>query len=246
MYNWGDTAEKVHGTIEDNRGEFEKVLVILSGGMDSATCLAAAAACSNDVPGAITFDYGQTHTKENVCAREIGFHFDTDVKTINLNNLAGNFKTALSKDSNIEIPEGATEDVPPTYVPFRNTIMLSIAAGYAESWGYTDIFYGANIVDYSGYPDCRPSYVDKMNQVLDEHNCEIQIHAPICYLTKSDVVLLGTELKVPWDFTWSCYRGGQHACGKCPSCEYRIKGFSEAGIPDPIVYDTEIEWPIKI
>ena len=244
MFNWGKTADEVF--LATKKFNFKKTLVILSGGMDSATCLGIAKSCSEEV-GCITFDYGQTHNKEIFCAREIGWDFQADVKTIDLNNLASNFVTALSKDSDIAIPEGATTDVPPTYVPFRNTIMLAIAAGYAQSWGYTDIFYGANIIDYSGYPDCRPEYISQMNDVVRTHTSDLIIHAPIVYLSKSDVVKLGERLSVPWDKTWSCYRGGMKACGKCPSCEYRLLGFDHAGIMDPIAYDEGViqDWSKK-
>ena len=240
---WGKSTSEVMSTAR--KLNLSKTLVIISGGMDSATCLGLAKSCSKEV-GCITFDYGQTHSKEIICAREVGWEYQADVKTIDLNNLASNFVTALSKDSDIEIPDGATSDVPPTYVPFRNTIMLAIAAGYAQSWGYTDIFYGANIIDYSGYPDCRPEYIAKVNEVIKTHTNDIFVHAPIVYLTKADVVRLGEEVGVPWDKTWSCYRGGLNACGKCPSCEYRLLGFGQTGIKDPIAYDEGVEtWPQK-
>ena len=237
MIEWGKDYEEVLERTNKVSKDYGNILVILSGGMDSATCLAIANRIHPEKVTALTFDYGQIHTKELISARELGWHYDIDVRTINLNGLASNFKTALAKDSDIEIPDHASAGIPATYVPFRNTIMLSIALGYAESWGYRHIFYGANIIDYSGYPDCRPDYVDVMNMLPYVHNVRIEIEAPIIYLSKSDVVKLGNELNVPWEKTWSCYRGERKACGKCPSCEYRLKGFNEAKMIDPIAYE---------
>ncbi len=236
MIKWGENYEEVMEYIEATTDNYGDILVILSGGMDSATCLAIANRLRPDKVTALTFDYGQPHDKEIIKARELGWHYKTDVRTIDLNGLADNFKTALKKDSDIGIPDHAIDGIPPTYVPFRNTIMLSIALGYAESWGYQHIFFGANIIDYSGYPDCRPEYVDAMNMLPYVHNVKIEIEAPIIYLSKGDVVKLGEKLKVPWEQTWSCYRGEHQACGKCPSCQYRLKGFKEANVQDPLIY----------
>ena len=244
MIDWGETALSVMSRIDDfKHKEPKNILVILSGGMDSATCLAIAKEVTmhgGKVEG-ITFDYGQQHDKEIICAREIGWEMQADVHTIDLHDLASNFKTALKKDSDIEIPDGVVEGVPDTYVPFRNSIMIAVAAGYAQSWGFDTIFYGANIIDYSGYPDCRPEYIQQMNDVIHTHDEHLNLEAPILYLNKAEVVKLGTHLNVPWDKTWSCYRGGQYACGKCPSCEFRLKGFIEAEIADPLVYEGEMK-----
>jgi len=254
MDSWGKTANKVMTTginfisnrfWPDTGGvqhlfskETDNCLVVLSGGMDSATCLGLAKKIFTKVE-CITFNYGQQHTIEITKAIELANYYNTPCKVINLNGLADNFNTALKKDSDLEIPETATGKgiVPPTYVPFRNTIMLSIALGYAESWGFNFVMYGANIVDYSGYPDCRPEYIDAMNTVATLHN-KIKIIAPIVYLDKSEIVKLGYKLEVPFKLTWSCYRGGEKSCGKCPSCEYRLKGFREAGVQDPIEYQS--------
>ena len=241
MNDWGTTAVDVMNHVDSMYPR--NILVILSGGMDSATCLAIAkkiAKKDGKVEG-ITFDYGQQHDKEIICAREIGWEMEAEVTTIHFNDLAGHFKTALKKDSDLEIPDGVVEGVPDTYVPFRNSIMISVAAGYAQSWGFSHIFYGANIIDYSGYPDCRPEYIQQMNDVIHTHDEGLSLEAPILYLNKAEVVRLGTELNVPWDKTWSCYRGGLYACGKCPSCEFRLKGFIEAEQHDPLVYEGEIK-----
>jgi 7-cyano-7-deazaguanine synthase len=236
MINWGKHVKAVWEKAELHRsGNMPSILVVLSGGMDSATCLGLAKHAS--VGGkihAITFEYGQKHSNETEHALKIAKHFDIGCTVINLPGLADNFKTSLSKTSNQEIPDSHAGGVPNTYVPFRNTIMLSIAAGYAQSWGYNTIFYGANIVDYSGYPDCRPEYIDAMNAVLITHD-HIHIEAPIVHLTKTDVVRLGEKLKVPWELTWSCYRGGDVPCLNCPSCQYRKMGFDGAQVKDPII-----------
>lgn len=241
MFVWGKDVKSVYdfaNKLKDSKKQAEDTLVILSGGMDSATCLALALYMKPNKVHCITFKYGQKHTRETQDVVNVANHFDTGCTVIDLGNLADNFNTALGKNSDIEIPEGHTDGVPATYVPFRNTIMLAIAAGYAESWGYRSIMYGANIIDYSGYPDCRPEYVDAMQGVIDIHTKLVRIDAPIAYLTKSDVVRLGEKLKVPWHLTWSCYRGGDKACNKCPSCQYRLMGFKGAGIKDPIIYES--------
>lgn len=212
-------------------------LVILSGGMDSATTLALAKYMKPEKLHTITFDYGQKHSNETEQAAKIAQHFGVGCTTIDLNGLASHFDTSLSKTSEKEIPDSHGEGVPNTYVPFRNTIMLAIAAGYAQSWGYSQIMYGANVIDYSGYVDCRPEFIDEMNDVVRIHDGDLSIQAPIALLTKSDVVRLGNKLKVPWELTWSCYRGGEKACGQCPSCQYRLMGFKGAGVKDPIDYE---------
>lgn len=237
MIEWGKNHEEILEYIKEHKNNYGNILIILSGGMDSATCLAIAKQLKPEKVTAITFDYGQLHNKEIIKARELGWHYDVNVRTINLNNLADNFRTALKKDSDIAIPDHAQTGIPSTYVPFRNTIMLSIALGYAESWDYKHIFYGANIIDYSGYVDCRPEYIDVMNMLPHIHNVKIEIEAPIVYLSKGEVVRLGESLGVPWDKTTSCYRGNTQSCGKCPSCEYRLKGFKEANVNDPLPYE---------
>ena len=241
MLEWGDNAEDIYGCARNIReeGVMPSTIIMLSGGMDSATLLGLACYMGTDsrIIG-LSFDYGQQHDKETIAARELGWYYDIDVKTINIGHLAGYFRTALKKDSDIAIPDHAkTGVIPPTYVPFRNAIFLSIACGYAESWDYEKIFYGANAVDYSGYPDCRPQFVDAMNGVIQSYETRIDIQAPIIKLPKSEIVKLGIKLGVPFEKTWSCYRGNTLACGKCPSCELRIKGFEDADSADPVSYE---------
>jgi len=239
MLDWGHDAEDVYATLKSLKRDKENnnILVVLSGGMDSAVCLGLADYLKPEKIGCISFDYGQPHDKEIIKARELGWHYQCDVRTINLHGLADNFRTALKKNSDIAIPDHSKAGViPATYVPFRNAIFLGIALGYAQSWGYDKVYYGANAVDYSGYPDCRPAFVDAFNMVAYSYETTIQVEAPIIHLSKADIVRLGNNIAVPWDKTWSCYRGEAKPCGKCPSCEYRIKGFEEAESLDPIAY----------
>jgi len=235
---WGSNLKAVWDRANLHRsGNMQPVLVVLSGGMDSTTCLALAKYANvGGKVGAITFDYGQKHSNETEQAVQIAKHFDVNCEVISLPGLADHFVTSLSKNSNQEIPDDHAGGIPNTYVPFRNTIMLSIAAGFAQSFNYNTIFYGANIIDYSGYPDCRPEYIDAMNKVLITHD-KIHIEAPIVNLTKTDVVKLGEKLDVPWNLTKSCYRGGDKPCGNCPSCQYRKMGFDGAKVVDPIYED---------
>jgi len=214
-----------------------KALVILSGGMDSIVCLAQAV-LSYDSVETVTFNYGQTHSKEIQCAKNIAQHYNVPNHLIDLGDLADHFKTSLGKNSKLEIPNSSTNDIPNTYVPMRNTIMLSIATGIAESTHTDIVIYGANAVDYSGYPDCRPDYVSAYNDLLKQAIVGnlIKVSTPIIDLKKSEIVKLGETLNVPFDLTWSCYRGDELSCGKCPSCEYRLKGFSEANSTDPLKY----------
>jgi len=146
-------------------------------------------------------------------------------------------------DEKIEVPKDGGDSIPSTYVPARNTIMLSLALAYAETVGADKIYCGVNAVDYSGYPDCRPEYITAFQAMADlatkrgvEGN-SIQIMTPLIDLTKGEIIKLGMKLGVPHELTTSCYRGGQKACGKCDSCRIRLKGFSDAGLEDPIEYE---------
>ena len=221
-----------------------RAVVLLSGGLDSATLLAIALEQGFDCY-ALSFDYGQLHGAELVAAagiaKKLGVH-EHRVMAIPIGALGGSALT----DNTIAIPDKGGVGIPVTYVPARNTVFLSLALAWAEVLDAKAIFIGGNAIDYSGYPDCRPEYIAKVNEVIKTHTNDIFVHAPIVYLTKADVVRLGEEVGVPWDKTWSCYRGGLNACGKCPSCEYRLLGFGQAGIKDPIAYDEGVEtWPQK-
>ena len=215
-----------------------KALVILSGGMDSAVCLGYAV-CKYDLVETVTFQYGQTHSKEIQYAKKLAEHYNVKNHVIDLGNLTDHFKTSLGKNSDLTIPDSATDEIPNTYVPLRNTIMLSIACGIAESNDIQTVIYGANAIDYSGYPDCRPEYVQAYNDLLVTaiNGKPIHVDVPLLRLKKSEIVSLGNEINVPFELTWSCYRGTGKSCGKCPSCEYRLKGFKDAGTKDPVEYE---------
>lgn len=219
-----------------------EAVVLLSGGLDSSTVLAYALSKGYSAH-ALSFDYGQKHRKELESGKKIAEYYGIDRKVmkVDMRAIGG---SALTAD-NIDVPErqvtDISEDIPITYVPARNTIFLSVAAAYAETLDSNVIFIGANAIDYSGYPDCRPDYFNAMEKALSlgtklgiERGIEIRV--PLQYLSKGEIVKLGEKLKVPYELTWSCYNGGDKACGKCDSCQLRLKGFMEAGYTDPIRY----------
>ena len=221
----------------------KKAVVLLSGGMDSATALYIAKSQGYDVH-ALSFDYGQRHKKELVCAKEIakaaGVTQHIVVET-NMNAWGGSALT----DTNIDVPdrdESKTE-IPITYVPARNMIFLSYAASYAEVIGAQDIFIGVSEVDYSGYVDCRQEFIDAMENAINfgtvcavENGKKIKIQAPLVHMKKADEIKLGISLGLDYGLTWTCYRGEEEACGTCDSCALRLKAFEEAGVKDSITY----------
>lgn len=211
-----------------------RALVLLSGGLDSTTLLAYAKSKHLEVTGLI-FDYGQIHDRELKSAVKVTerLQLNSMMFRIDLHSL----DSALLKGSEKAIPQTEVEGVPNTYVPFRNVIFLSIACGIAESFGYDTILYGANAVDFSGYPDCRPSFVYTFMDLIKTLNPKLALEAPLLMMSKSEIIEFGLEHKAPFELTWSCYRGGKLACGKCPSCHLRLKGFAEAGVKDPIEYE---------
>lgn len=221
----------------------KKSVVILSGGLDSTTCMAVAADEGYEIY-ALTFDYGQRHRREVDCARQVAAHFGVRehriVKLDFLKQIGGSSLTDPSR----EIPLGQEgKDIPDTYVPGRNLVFLSLAASFAEVVGAQTIFIGVSAVDYSGYPDCRPDFIEAVNRVLQvgtragDQSKAIQIRAPLLHLSKAETIKLGHRLGAPYHLTTSCYRGGERACGVCDSCRLRLKGFREAGIIDPIPYE---------
>ncbi len=221
-----------------------RAVVLLSGGLDSATTLAIAIHRGYEVH-ALSFDYGQRHSRELESARKIASYYNVPHKIlkVDLRQIGG---SALTED--IEVPEREIEEIkneiPSTYVPARNTILLSFALAYAEVIDADAIFYGANAIDYSGYPDCRPEYVEAFERLANlgtKRGVEgrpIKIEAPLIHMTKAEIIKKGMELGVPYELTWSCYRGGEKACGRCDSCLLRLKGFMEAGYEDPLEYET--------
>ncbi|KAA0013440.1 7-cyano-7-deazaguanine synthase QueC [Thermoplasmatales archaeon ex4484_30] len=217
----------------------EKIAVcLLSGGMDSAVASAIAKEEGYKLH-AITFDYGQRNKKEMESARQIAEWLKAVHKILkaDLRQIGG---SALTDE--IEVPEEG-RGIPPTYVPARNTIFLSYALAYAEVIEAEAIFIGVNSVDYSGYPDCRPEYIEafqKLANLATKRGVEgypVKIKAPLLYLSKVEIVKKGVELGVPFEKTWSCYRESEKACGRCDSCRLRMKAFEEAGIEDPIEYE---------
>ena len=219
-------------------------VVLLSGGLDSTTTLAQAIADGCNVT-ALSFRYGQRHTKELVSAANVAKFFN--VKHVIVDIDLSMFRSALTRPE-IDVPENRDEsqmgqDIPVTYVPARNIIMMSVAAGLCESVDANRIYIGANVVDYSGYPDCRPEFFEafeKMIAVGTKAGVEghpIRICTPILHSSKADIVRLGKKLGAPLHLTWSCYEGGEKACGRCDSCQLRLAGFKEAGYKDEIEYE---------
>jgi 7-cyano-7-deazaguanine synthase len=220
-----------------------KVVSLLSGGLDSTTVTAYALSKHYDVYP-LTFLYGQRHKKELYSAQKVADFYKLPLKIIKL-DLRAIGGSALT--SNIPVPEqrdldNMSDNIPVTYVPARNTIFLSYALGFAEVINAKKIFIGANAIDYSGYPDCRPEYFKEFNKLANlatkagVEGSKIKILAPLLNMSKAEIIKLGTKLKVPYNLTWSCYEGKKKACGKCDSCLLRLKGFMEAGKQDPIDY----------
>ena len=221
-----------------------RAVCLLSGGLDSATTLALARRDGFECY-AISFDYGQRHSVELEAAARVAKSLGAVrhlVVRIDLRVFGG---SALTSD--IDVPKGRapaemTADIPVTYVPARNTVFLSFALAWAEVLGASDIFIGVNALDYSGYPDCRPEYIEAYERMANlatkagvERRTRVKIHAPLIRLSKAEIVKLGTELGVDFSLTHSCYDPGADGrpCGQCDSCLLRRKGFEEAGIVDP-------------
>ena len=218
-------------------------VVLLSGGLDSTVTLAKAINDGHKVT-ALSFRYGQRHERELDSAKSICRHYGIDhiIMDIDLTS----FRSSLTRRK-MKIPErdagSIGTDIPDTYVPARNILFLSAAAGLCESVDADTIYIGANSVDYSGYPDCRPEFFLKFSEMLNvgtkagTEGHPLKIETPILSMSKEDIVRLGIELKAPLELTWSCYAGRAKACGRCDSCRLRLKGFSDAGVKDPIEYE---------
>ena len=220
----------------------KRAVILLSGGLDSATVVAMARAEGYSCY-TMSFDYGQRHRSELDAAarvaRDLGA-IEHKVIGLNLDGIGGSALT----DSSIDVPETLGEGIPVTYVPARNTVFLSLALGWAEVLQARDIFIGVNAVDYSGYPDCRPEFVqafEVMANLATKAGVEgngFRIQAPLQNLSKAQIVQAGVKLGVDYGLTVSCYQAGDngHACGKCDSCRLRADGFAAAGISDPTPY----------
>ncbi|HOO72118.1 MAG TPA: 7-cyano-7-deazaguanine synthase QueC [Spirochaetota bacterium] len=220
-------------------------VVLLSGGLDSATTAAIARDSGYDLH-ALTFFYGQRHGIEIECAKKIASSLSVG-NHVFINIPAEIFKSALVTGSSIDVPKNRNavdNDIPATYVPARNIIFLSYALAYGESIGARDIFIGANAVDYSGYPDCRPEFFEAFSSMANigtragVEGSPFSVHTPLLFLKKSEIILKGTALGVDYSLTHSCYDpdGEGMSCGLCDSCLIRMKGFRDAGVPDPTRY----------
>ena len=227
--------------------EKENAVILLSGGLDSCTCMAVAADQGYELYP-ISFNYHQRHSIELEGAKQIAAYYHVPRHLIIETNMDAIGGSALT-DSQIGVPDGDVErgedNVPPTYVPARNMIFLSYAMAYAEVVGASHVYIGVNSVDYSGYPDCRPEFIRRFQEMADYGTTatavkgrKIKIETPLQELSKAGIVKLGVKLKAPLQFTHSCYKGGEKACGVCDSCQLRLHGFAEAGVEDPIEYET--------
>jgi 7-cyano-7-deazaguanine synthase len=218
----------------------KKAVVLLSGGLDSATVLAIATDRGYDCH-ALSLDYGQRHRSELEAAQRVADSMSATLKTIKL-DLRAFGGSALTDD--IDVPEEESEGIPVTYVPARNTIMLSLALGWAEVLGANDVFIGVNAVDYSGYPDCRPEFINAYEEMANLATKaavvgnRLQIHTPLIDLTKAEIIRQGLALGVDYTLTVSCYQADSagRACGVCDSCRIREAGFTAAGVSDPTRY----------
>jgi 7-cyano-7-deazaguanine synthase len=213
-------------------------LVVLSGGLDSTVCMALAHRESETPPLALTFDYGQRHRTELDRSAGVAGHYRSDHLVVHLDTSPWG-GSALT-DPSIEIPTGGTGDgVPVTYVPARNSIFLAVALGVAEARGLDAVWIGVNAVDYSGYPDCRPAFIEAFRQVAatgQKRGIEgdpIEIRTPLIESTKPEIVRMGLALDAPLELTWSCYEGGDKPCWVCDACLLRARGFAGVGVDDP-------------
>ncbi len=225
----------------------KKAVVLSSGGLDSTTVIAIAQSQGYEIYS-LSFDYGQRHRYELEAAKKIADNATVTKHIVidcNMNQIGGSALT-----DNIDVPKRSDsktsiDEIPVTYVPARNTIFLSFALAWAETLGSSDIFIGVNSLDYSGYPDCRPEYIEAYEKMAVlatktgvENTTEIKIHAPLIQMTKAEIIQTGSKLGVDYGITHSCYAPSENglACGECDSCVLRIKGFKEAGITDPTKY----------
>ena len=223
----------------------KRAVILLSGGLDSTTCLAIAREQGFDL-FALTVNYGQRHIFELQSAKNVALSLDVEKHSVLDIDLAQFGGSALTDD--IEVPKDRVEseiaEIPATYVPARNTILLSVALARAETLDSFDIFIGVNALDYSGYPDCRPEYIESFERTANlatkagVSGKNFHIHTPLINMTKAEIIKSGTKLGVDYGLTFSCYDPQETGapCGHCDACILRLKGFKEAGIPDPLNY----------
>jgi len=216
-------------------------IVVLSGGLDSTVCMGVARGSGSEMV-ALTFDYGQRHRIELEHAAAVAAHYGAEQLVVRID--ASQWGGSALTDTSIDVPDAADaasgpDRIPTTYVPARNLIFLSIAVGVAEARDADDVYLGINALDYSGYPDCRPEFIDSFVQTAalatkrGVEGAAIAVRTPLVDLTKAGIVRLGLDVGAPLGLTWSCYRGGPLPCGRCDACVLRAKGFAEAGVADP-------------
>ena len=224
----------------------KKAIILLSGGLDSATCLSMAMNLGYECFG-LSFDYGQRHKFELDCAKKLAKHYKIaghKIMKIDLRSFGGSALTAdieVPKHRNIDLQK---DQIPITYVPARNTIFLSIASAYAEKYNIYDIFIGVNQIDYSGYPDCRPEFIKSIQTSINlgtksgVNGSDIRINTPLINMSKKEIIKYGYNLGIDYSKTVSCYQldNEGRACGKCDACTFRKEGFRLAGIEDPTRY----------
>jgi 7-cyano-7-deazaguanine synthase len=213
-------------------------LVVLSGGLDSTVCMALAHRESGSAPLALTFDYGQRHRTELDRSAGVAGHYRSEHLVVELDTTA--WGGSAITDPSIDIPDaGDHAGIPVTYVPARNSIFLAVALGVAEARQLDAVWIGVNAIDYSGYPDCRPEFIEAFRGVAatgQKRGVEgdpIAIRTPLIERTKSEIVTMGLKLDAPLHLTWSCYQGGDVPCGTCDACVLRARGFADAGADDP-------------
>ncbi len=246
---WPPEESMAHSEFRDPSSEFEEdAVVLLSGGLDSTTVLAMALA-QGFRPHALTFRYGQRHAAEIRAAARVAAELGVARHMVAGIDLAAFGGSALTGDD-LEVPrdrptEQMESQVPVTYVPARNTIFLSFALAWAEVLRCTHIFIGVNALDYSGYPDCRPAFIEAFEQLAavatrmgTEDGARVRVHAPLMHLNKAEIIREGLKLGVDYGLTHTCYdpAPGGESCGRCDACRLRLKGFAEAGVADPLPY----------
>ncbi|PCR90910.1 7-cyano-7-deazaguanine synthase QueC [Natrinema ejinorense] len=219
----------------------KRAVVLLSGGMDSATAAAEARKQGYEIYCLHT-SYGQrTENREHECARRLADHFDAaDFLRVETGHLSAIGASSLTDEElNVADADLESDEIPTSYVPFRNANLLSMAVAYAEANDCEAVFIGAHSEDFSGYPDCRPEFFEAFERVVDvgtKPETEIAIEAPFVEWSKTDIAEHGVELEVPYEHTWSCYRENEPACGTCDACAFRLQAFRNVGVRDPIEY----------
>jgi 7-cyano-7-deazaguanine synthase len=232
---------------DSTTSNLRSAIVLTSGGLDSTTCMAIAKADGFAKLYSLTFDYGQRHRQELAAAARVAYEFGAEhrVITIDLRQFGGSSLTSDSPVPKDRDESAMSQDVPITYVPARNTIFLSYCLAWAEVLGLADVYIGVNAIDFSGYPDCRPEFIAAFQTLanlatrIGTEGLSFRVHAPLIEMTKSEIIRRGSALNVDYAMTHSCYDPSDEgfACGRCDSCIIRRKGFVEAGVADPTVYD---------